>query len=258
MPETKTINEIIYLPNEIFTDLQSKLDTSKHIAFAYSYYYYISYLYRYCKYLDDHGRQTQQQIKAVLGYAATNKSVDFIIKRGGILDQLGYTETTTDFPLSWSYDSETMELRFETILVLKQWDDSYSQMFNDRNFRIKKPLKAFNRQQEDSHDERTGTFYNVHNTHGIHYDIYNGIIQQFGCMGFYLYGFLKHKCDIFGGYQASQYVLCDKLRITSSSTLFKYTNLLRDAGYIQIERKQFYPNSNDRVANVYKIVERTT
>jgi hypothetical protein len=253
--------ETIYMPNEIFPDLQAVLDSSKHIAFAYSYYYYICYLYRYCRYIENGNKQTQQLIKERLGYAANNKHVDYIIKKDGLLDQAGYTRTTTDFPISWTFDAEGKRLKFETISQLKESDESYSQLYNDRNFKIKIPLKGFYRSQGDEGGIYTGTFYDVSNTYGIPYSTFKDIIEddKLGVMGFYLYGFLKYKCAMFrNGYQASRYVLADETKIAGAASIVKYTYALYAKGFIDIERKVFILENAEKEANIYRIVGRTT
>lgn len=251
--------EIIYMPNEIFSDFQNNFESSKHIAFTYAYYYYVSYLYRYCHYIDDNGnRNTQPTIKEFLGYATTYKPIDFIIKKDGELDGLGYTATTTDYPLMWEFDAETQELGFNTIGDLKDLDSSYSVMFNDRNFKVKLPVKAFYRHKQDQQRQGwfTGTFYDFKHTHAITYATFKSIVRNklLGTMGFYIYGYLKHKCDMFpSGYQASSNVLKTKLKIGSAASLFKYINALDEYEFIQVERKPFYLDSTEKEANIYKI-----
>lgn len=61
----------VFLPNEIFDDLQGYITNGTHLAYAYSYYYLTHFLYRNCKYL--------------------NTEV--------FLDEIGYTESTKNIPL---------------------------------------------------------------------------------------------------------------------------------------------------------------
>jgi hypothetical protein len=255
----KVQKEIIYMPNEIFSDLQNSIKSSKHIAFAYAYYYYVCYLYRYCHYIDDNGKMiTQPAIKEFLGYAATYKPIDFLIKKDGKLDEIGYTETTTNYPLLWKFEAETGELSFESIADLKELDKSFSAFLNKRNFKVKLPVKAFYRYKKDQERQGwfTGTFYNVQYTHSIEYSTFNAIIsnKKLGTMGLYLYGYLKHKCSAFpAGYQASANVLRTKLKIGGTASVFKYINALDECNFIEVERKSFSFDSIDKEANTYKI-----
>src|SRR5437763_8036906 len=95
----------IFMPNEIFDDFKSGFDSGVHKAFAYSYYYVVNYLYRYTKYSFGE-RFTQPEIMEFLGYSASNKKLNYITKKDGLLDQIGYTKTTTDYPVQWNFDSD--------------------------------------------------------------------------------------------------------------------------------------------------------
>lgn len=247
--------EHVYLPNEVFIDLKRHISNSSQTAFAYSYLYYITYLYRYCKFIDDNGfRVTQECIKHFLGYSPKNKKVDFIIKKGGLLDNLNYTKTTTNYPIQFLYNSLDI-LYFETISDYK----SILHKLNDRNFKIKKPLKAFYRTEESVLDrELTGTFYAFENTHRIDYTNFHSIIldKELGTLGFYLYGYLKHKNDMFkSGYQRS-YIKIGKEIGFSEKTVRKYANLLESHHLINVERRKFDMTlkEEDYEANIYNVI----
>lgn len=241
------------MPNEIFLDLKKNICNSSQTAFAYSYIYYITYLYRYCKYIDDNGKKiTQENIKEFLGYSPKNKKVDFIIKKGGILDNLHYTKTTTDYPLRYYYDSQDI-LCFDTI-------SNYSFIKkNNRNYKIKKPLKSFYRTQEyPLTNQLTGTFYEVEHAHRIDFSTFTSIVKEkeLGTTGFYLYAFLKHKNDLFKtGYQRSSMKIGNEIGL-SDTTVRKYISLLESHYLINVERKVFdITFSNEEYeANIYNVI----
>lgn len=254
MANDKSI-EHVYMPNEVFIDLQLNIHNSPQTAFAYAYLYYITYLYRYCKYIDNNGNKvTQEDVKEFLGYSRKNKKIDYIIKKGGILDNLQYTETTTDYPLQFLYN-EHNSIYFETIADFK----GVIRNLNDRNFKIKKPLRAFYRSLRAIEDkELTGTFYEVENTHRIDFDTFNSIMldKNMGAIGFYIYGYLKHKNDIFKmGYQRSFEKMSAELGM-SDKTIRKYTTLLESNGLLTVERKVFDINLDEEEyeANIYNVV----
>ena len=247
--------EHVYMPNEVFTDLTTHIHNSSQIAFGYSYIYYTTYLYRYCKHIDPNGNKvTQESIKEFLGYSPKNKKIDYIIKKGGILDNLNYTETTTDYPIQYLYDDNDLIL-FETISYFKD----YIKHLNDRNFKIKKPLKAFYRTPQDcQHKILTGTFYTVENTHRIDYSTFHSIIhnKELSTLGFYIYGFLLHKNNIYkSGYQRSYEKIGSELGM-SDKTVFKYINILEQKGFLTIDRKIFdmHLTRDDLEANIYNII----
>lgn len=246
------VNTIIYMPNEIFDDLRAAIHPSRHIAFSYCYYYYCTYLYRYSKYVtDQNGRVTQKDIKKALGYSANNLTVDYIIKKNGVLDQIGYTKTVSDYPLLWSFEENSGELEFYTIDDLKH-DPNYSDI-NSRNYKIKYPVKAFKRCTNDIFN--TGTFYDISNTHGIEYSIFQNVIKNrtLGSVGLYLYGYLKYKITVHNGsYQASQFMLQDATGI-GTTTLKIMLKRLESEGLLQITHKPFDMYSEDRQGNIYQL-----
>lgn len=254
---TKKPIEHIYLPNETFKDLQSSIPNSSQIAFAYSYLYYITYLYRYCKYIDDNGNKvTQERIKEYLGYSPKNKKIDYIIKKGGLLDTIQYTETTNNYPIQFIYEQENDDLlTFETVSTYKGIIKD-----NNRNFKVKIPLRAFHRSTiAIDEGELNGTFYEVENTHRIDFRSFKNIIEcsELGSVAFYIYGYLKHKTDIFkAGYQRSFIKIASDLSM-SDKTVRKYTDILECYGFIDVERKTFdinLDNAEDHEANIYKVL----
>lgn len=239
------------MPNEVFEDFRAAILPSRHIAFSYCYYYYCSYLYRYCKYVTSHnGRVTQKDIKKALGYSANNLTVDYIIKKNGILDQIGYTETVSDYPLLWSFEESSGELEFYTIDDLKD-DPSYSDI-NSRNYKIKYPVKAFKRSKNDSLN--TGTFFDIANTHGIEFSIFQSVINNrlLGSVGMYLYAYLKYKITAHNGsYQASQFMLQDATGV-GTTTLKQMLKRLEAEGLLYITHKNFDLYSEERQGNIYQ------
>ncbi|ANY75962.1 hypothetical protein BBD41_27185 [Paenibacillus ihbetae] len=191
----------IYLPNEIFQDLSSSTILHKrgssHIAFAYSYVYLNYWLYRYCKYNEDN-KITREDIKEILGYGRKYKKLDYIIKKNGLLDQVGYTATTTDYPISWTLDEDNI-LHFTTIKDHKAMYGT-SPNIQDRNFKVKFPVKAFHRTEESQNEQLLdGTFYEIENTHQIPFEVFLYCMEHddINCIGFYLYSYLKCKSDLY-------------------------------------------------------------
>lgn len=246
--------EYVYMPNEIFDDMKHNIPNSSQSAFAYSYIYYITYLYRYCKCIDSNGNKvTQEIIKEFLGYSPKNKKIDFIIKKGGILDNINYTLTTTDYPIQFLYDDENL-IYFETI-------NNYKNMINNnnRNFKVKFPVKSFYRTNDDFQEKSlTGTFFEVEDTHKINYNTFRKIItdNDLGTSGFFVYGYLKHKNNIFKtGYQRSTINIGKELNF-SDNTIRKYINILESKGFLRVERKIFDMrlSQDEFEANIYNVL----
>lgn len=252
------MRNVVFIPNEIFMDLQQNIVSSQHLAFAYSYHFLICYLYRYCKFIDNHNNKvTQSEIKRILGYSPNNKVIDYIIKKGGVLDEKGYTQTTTDYPITWGID-EYKHISFLCISAYKRNYESPS-ILNDRNFKIKSPTKGFYRTKESQElDILDGTFYDTSFTHFLSYETFRKIVDnpQLGTMAFYIFGYLKHKNDLFPmGYQASLNRLSDELRV-SARTLSKYLKLLAKNHFVKIDHKIFnlHFTEDEMEANVYNVM----
>lgn len=254
----------VFMPNEIFEDLKDNLTQSRHIAFTYSYYYLITYLYRYCKWSNFF---KQGNLKEILGYRADNKAVNKIIKHnGGLLSELNYTYTTKDFPINWKFTLEDEFIEFFTVSNYDQegeLKDTFNRVYG-KNFKIAVPAKAFWREPEDKEtsEEYTGTFYDVSNTHLVPFDAFEFcmINKNIGVLGFYLYAYLRHKNQMFDGYDVSMENLADEVGF-SSSTLEKYLDLLRKhrlvEGFINLEFESYVHglSQEERLANTYFVNE---
>jgi hypothetical protein len=252
--------QYIYMPNEIFIDLhkayiKEQLKSPSHIAFAYSYYFFIILLYRYCYYGIE--EFTQAKIKECLGYAPNYQSIDYLIKKNGVLDQLGYTKTTKDYPVNW--DLSEFGLEFETWSEIKSNYKDIKTYLNDRNFKIKYPIKAFHRTKESFQDNNPdGTFYDIQNTHGIKIDTFIEIMdnEQLGTTGFYLYAYLKYKNDIYkDGYCKSLENLEEETKI-KHTTLIKYLKMLEEHFFLIVTRQPYIINANGEELNpnIYKTI----
>lgn len=250
---------VIHIPNEIFNDLQNNIKSSAHVAFAYSYYFLINYLYKYVKYGKDY-KFTQSAIKKFLGYNPANKRIDYIIKKDGILDEIGYTKTITDYPnevlqvelgdkkyLQFTMFSKYKTNNFDEVKVMG--------LHNDRNFKIKYPVKAFYRNDvTELIQEMNGTFYDVTDTHGIEIDAFLTAIEdeKIGVMGFYIYGYIKHLIGLRGGQwrTVSTEELAKGMRI-SKTTLIDHTKRL-ESNLLKVVRQDYFNNPEGK-ANNYRL-----
>lgn len=175
------------IPNEIFNDLtDSHIKSFRHRAFAYSFYYLSSYLYRNAKYglipLND--LYSLRLIEMLYG---DRKPINYITKRGGILDQIEYTSSDNNFPISCDLDNGLND--FHMYQELNEEEKAYYKV--PSGFICKKPLKAFYRHREDLY--HTGTFFQFENTHRIDFTIFAKCISssRYGFEQFYIFSFLS-------------------------------------------------------------------
>lgn len=249
--------EKVYIPNEIFKDFQNRelFNSASQTVIAYCYYCLISYLFRYCKY-GQGSEFNPETLKEILGYAANNKKLDIIVKKGGSVDLTGYTETIRDFPISYTY-GEIDGLQFE---MYSDFDaETKALLAMPKNFKIKKPVKAFFRDVESEKEGiYDGVYYEINNTHL--FDVLTFIEMMcdkgLGISAFYIYQYIRHKNDLHTeGYAASLYRLEREIGL-SVDTLNKYLKKLEQRGYIEVERAEFDKRKEfkDRIANTYRLI----
>lgn len=250
----------IFLPNEIFSDLQDNITDGTHVAFAYSYCYLTQFLYRNCKYFNIEVLLDVNVIKEILGYNKSNRTMNYITKKGGILEEIGYLESTKDFPVTWTFEKSSDEgLSFSMSSELGK--DILPPI--PKMFFLKRPIKAFKRviqrinaDGEIEEEEIEGTFYDVTETHSVDFNVFMYCManKDLGVVAFYLYSWLKHKNDRFDGYDVPLSKLSAETGI-ARRTLVNYMDFLK--GYRMIEHKfnQEYfvvgMYDNDRKATTY-------
>lgn len=254
--------EKIYVPNEIFDDLKKHIDdTSSHIAFAYAYIYLTTWLYRYCKYANVVETLDQKKIKEILGYSPVYKKLDYLIKKSGVLEQIGYLEATTDYPVAWTYyDTEYDDygmscLSFDMHSEYKHEECYKMCLDRGKNFKVKYPVKAFHRYEEDVLD---GAFYEVENTHLVPFDVFLFCMakEDIGVIGFYVWCYFKYKCQMFEGYDVSQVTLSDEIKI-KRTTLNKYLDGLKKYNMIRcVINQEFVAGlTGEGISNTYYVNE---
>lgn len=229
-------NRKIHLTNEIFTDLLEckdfKTKTSKvrnkdgiintyqkeananHIAFAFSYVYLISYLYRYAHFKYTTNMWETEYINERLLYKFCNTSPDsrgtngvsYITKSGGVLEKLGYIEKDKEIPINYFYldnygyslgkdlqDTAPSDIEY---VFYSEYD--FPSEYQRPKFKINYPKRAFYF-DEDSEQEgiQNGYFFYPENTTQIDVKIFIYCMSRkdLSNIGFYLYCFLKYKCS---------------------------------------------------------------
>jgi len=201
----------VSLPNNLFQILLEDKELMKkrapHIAYAYTYVYYITWLYRYAKYgVMDLESLTDKKIKRVLGISEITKDYNYITKRNGVLERLGIIQTKSfaEAPVQWhwndtynliegftTYEEELNGMHPEDIEQLK----AFGAIRNVKRREFKYPVFAL---EDRVINETTylGTFYNKEYTHMIDFDVFIECMSnpELGCTAFYLYGLLKMYC----------------------------------------------------------------
>lgn len=220
-----------HIPNEIFEDLSNAdLKSWKHRAFSYTYYYLINYTYRNTLYNKNPMDYSQDNI--IKSIIQKSNTISYITKKNGVLDQIGYTETTNNYPLTYYMDGNILE--FSTI---KEIEGLVKNEVGNRYF-IKRPKKSFKR---FNNEDCTGTYYDMQNTHYISIQRFIEMLSDvdLGYVAIYIYGYLSMMSDRFPkGFKVSNKELATVIGCTER-TISKYTKLLEDRGFIKSEREVY-------------------
>ena len=240
----------IFMPNEIFDDLQKEIEDGTHISFSYSYIYLCTWLYRHAKHFNP-SIYDNNIIKQILGYDKSNRTLNYLIKKNGLLDEIGYLESVRDFPISWELVDG--EISFD---MYSDYPEFPAKMSN--RFFLKKPVFAFERVDLDDSDYiMEGTFYNITNTHMIPFEVFLFCMskKELGVSAFYLYSYLQHKCDTnYGKYTVSLHSISEQVKMSLTTTK-KYISLLKGYKMVDFFHNQEYfvagANKEDRKPNTY-------
>lgn len=242
-------NYTIYTPNEIFEELKRSNIKPVHIPFAYSYYFLISYLYKMCAY--DEITPSQKELKEWLGFSSNNKTIDYIVKKGGVLDQLLHTQTTTDYPIACHKD-DYGDIEFDTV---QNEDDYMKNLYRSRHsarYIIKYPIKCFSRCPVDDLNCLDGTFYQIYDTHRTELSTIKFMLSknELAVTAFYIYQFLLYKCDKVEEYDGTIEQISNEIGLCKA-TISKYVNLLNLYNCINIRveingymKRNFYTVNN--------------
>lgn len=201
-------DDVIYLPNEIFKDLDVPFfKTNRHKAFGYAYYYLASYLYRNIKYLKIDNPKKLYSMNLLEALGVNQPKLNYITRKGGVLDSIDYTISTSDYPIALIFDDESL-VEFEMASSCNEEMRKY--LLFPSTMVLKYPRKGFYRDNYDK--EYTGTFFSFENTHKIPFEVFAKCLseEEDNFELFFLYGFLK----AFEGYINSKDVYMEYLRVS--------------------------------------------
>lgn len=252
----------VYLSNRNFTTLHKLVESKKlknnHISFAFSYLYLQNYMFRYAKY-DQFVPQTGE-IKEMLGYSPTQQALDYIIKKGGLLDKEGMTSTIFDFPVIQEWEDNQ-----PVITMLSSFNEMTSgygsQWRKERGIKTnqscKFPVYAFVGENEKFNGEfslnnQGGSFFELSNTTKLDvktflYCMSNSDLES---TGFYLYSYLKWKCDcIEGEIYGIGYERLARETGLKVTTVKKYIKLLRQYNLVSCQSGTYIVYAEDEKVN---------
>ncbi|MED3835096.1 hypothetical protein [Peribacillus frigoritolerans] len=198
----------IAIPNSIFETLSKDEDLMKKkapdVAVAYTYLYYITWLYRNAKYgkMSDDATDVSG-IKEVIGLSPINKDFNYVIKKGGVLDRLDLTKTLTykEAPIEviWGDGLEgflTWQKREDSKHPKQIEDEKYLGLtVNNKRKQIKYPIFAL---ENEYGEYGMGTFWYWENTHTVPFEVFVECMtnDNLGCTAYYIYAYLYSRCGM--------------------------------------------------------------
>lgn len=263
----------VFMPNEMFEGLQGYLEDSSHIAYAYSYMYLSHFLYRNCKYFNVPTLLDNNMLKEILGYRKSNRTMNYITKKGGLLNTINYTIATKNYPVSWTYADK--ELTFLTVDDMNEYMDGIENVLPTvpKMFSLNYPSLALadtriititsikDGIEATEEAEVQGTFFDVDQTTSVDFKIFMFCMgkENLGVIAFYLYSWLTYSCNIhFGDCNVPISKLVEDTGI-SRSLIFKYMDLLKGYKMIGFQHNMDFFSigafKEDRLATTYFVNE---
>ncbi|WP_348621533.1 hypothetical protein [Paenibacillus polymyxa] len=209
----------IYMPNVVFSELancedfKSRKANATHIAFAFSYLYLASYMYRYARYTFYDKESGGNFIDDAVMYMICNTSsnsrgkdgVSYITKKKGVLSALQYLRKESDYPIDVFYYTDDYGITDYSIVdwVMYSEQNKTTGTFDKPKARkINFPVRGiYGDEQSERENEATGYFYQFENTTEIDVNTFIFCMKHsdIGVVGFYLYSFFKCKNGYFQG-----------------------------------------------------------
>lgn len=172
-----------------------------------------------------------------------------IIKDGGLLEQIGYVKTITDYPVNPFYNEETGFVEgFQMASDIREMVHR-KELVPYRGVRVKMPTTLLERSKVilDNEARRNfdGTLYKIENTFNIQYEVFASIIKnpKLGCNGFLVYSILKSLCKNKKQLDISQNELSSLYKI-NKDTIQRYLLLLEKELYIEVHRSNDWGKNN--------------
>lgn len=243
-------NAYVQMPNGIFRNLlsiKSKNGSTniKQSSFAYAYLVAVAFLYKYAHFVDiDNNTYIQNaDIKQVLGYGKSTKTIDKIIKKDGILESMGLIQTTKDYPVQFIESNDIINnytaRDFITINMINSDYINYKSIkdvVKNKNYEIREPTFFFDC------DGDVGTLYEYSNTHRITIKEFMRFVydKTFNNIDFLMYSFFKSKCHGLkdNSKEIALYKIIANMGI-GKDAFYSHLKNLKDKNLIEVNHKSF-------------------
>lgn len=252
----------VQIPNGLFKDLSKSIKGKngctniQQSSFAYAYLVAIAFLYKYAHFVDvDNNTYVQNaDIKQILGYGKTTKTIDKIIKKNGLLEELNLVSTTKNYPISFGNTAEEFsgnKMRTFTTIDMVDLDYvNYTEIKNivkNRNYEIKEPTFLF------EYKDDAGSLYEYSNTHKITITELIALLydEELDNIDFLMYGFFKSKCFNLKDNTkaiALSYIV-QELGI-SRDTFYNHLKVLKEKRFMEVNHKNWIMGNTNAVDTI--------
>lgn len=256
----------IQMPNDIFKNLSRNIKNRsgstniRQSSFAYVYLVCIGFLYKYAQFVDlNNGTYIQNtDIKQILGYSKSTKSIDHIIKKNGVLENIGLIKTTKNYPVSVIYgEDEYNNLKIREFITINNIDkdsiiyNKVKSIVKNRNYEIKEPTYMF------EYNGNIGTLYDYSNTHKITINEFIKLVydERFDNIDFMLYFFFKSRCY---NLNKSNTKLISLMQIIneigiSKDSFYAHLKIMKDNKILSVIHKEWI-NDGEGESNEYSFI----
>lgn len=254
-------NAHVQIPNSIFSEIERGIFEYKgkkdvrQVAFAYTYILSVAILYKYCKFVDvDNDTYTQKSdMKKFLGYSKTTKTVDYLIKKGGMLENIGILETSKDIPIYYNSKFRKDDIGDYDFMMMSEVDDDdkelISKIVKNRNYEIQKPIFLF------CNDGDLGTLYDYSNTHRVEVrELVEMINKGFDVVDMLIYFYIKSRCkiNVTSRRRLSLSIIFSDIGI-GNNAFYSRIDKLQKLGIIKVDHKG-WSNTGTGESNDYKFI----
>lgn len=256
----------VQIPNDIFRTLSKNIKNKsgntniKQSSFAYAYIICVSFLYKYAQFVDINNKTYIQNtdLKQILGYSKTTKSVDYIIKKDGVLEKIGLLKTIKDYPVSVMYgEDEYNNFKIREFITLSMMDKSHptykiiKNIVKNKNYEVKEPVFMF------KYNGGAGSLYDYSNTHRVTIKEFIKFIcdEKLDNIDLMLYFFFKSKCYNLNKKNTKSISL---LQITSDigigkESFYYHLKTIKDKGMLEVNHKGWISNGRGE-PNEYRFI----
>lgn len=249
----------VQIPNGLFRDLSRSIKNKRggtnigQTSFGYTFLVMNAFLYKYAHYVDTANKTYIQNsdTKEILGYNRSTRSIDRIIKKGGILEEMGLVESTREFPIHVDIYRDSNGFLVSDPITIDMLDDDSDirrevfEVVRNRNYEIREPLFLHEYKGD------LGTLLDYSNTHKVTINEFTKLVfnESLNNTDMMVYYFIKSLAHGHTEIAISQDRFMGALGM-STDTLYRSLSNLEKESAIKVEY-QGWSTSGDFSSNKY-------